>query len=66
MDCIYCDCETRVVDTTLYGGQRYRRRVCKACKKSFYTVEELTELGSEAFNVKKMAYRDRKRLNGNK
>lgn len=67
MECIYCDCEkTQVVETRSYAGCVFRKRVCKECKKKFYTKEECIEDFSElreCWNTSKMGYRDKKKAN---
>lgn len=64
MECFYCDGKTLVKETRYYGGCTYRKRICKECKKTFYTLEEYTEDMSEIrriWSYGKMDYRDRKR-----
>lgn len=40
MKCIYCSGETAVVDSRSEGAAIGRRRRCKACGRTFGTVEE--------------------------
>lgn len=44
LECMECDGTMRVLDTRTYAGEVYRRRQCKTCGKTVWTVEvECTE-----------------------